>query len=53
MADPSSSSRTERTRVTPNAVSLVETALVQKKLRLLMELRRAGIGDTRVLSAIE
>ena len=53
MADPSSSSRTERTRVTPNAVSLVETALVQKKLRLLMELRRAGIGDVRVLGAIE
>ena len=27
--------------------------LTQKKLRLLMELRRAGIGDTRVLGAIE
>ena len=27
--------------------------LVQKKLRLLMELRRAGIGDARVLGAIE
>jgi protein-L-isoaspartate(D-aspartate) O-methyltransferase len=27
--------------------------LIQKKLRLLMELRRAGIGDTRVLGAIE
>ena len=53
MADPSSSSRTERTRVTPNAVSLAETALVQKKLRLLMELRRSGIGDVRVLGAIE
>jgi protein-L-isoaspartate(D-aspartate) O-methyltransferase len=53
MADPSSSSRTERTRVTPGAVSLAETALVQKKLRLLMELRRAGIGDVRVLGAIE
>ena len=28
-------------------------ALVAKKLRLLMELRRAGIGDARVLGAIE
>jgi protein-L-isoaspartate(D-aspartate) O-methyltransferase len=27
--------------------------LIQKKLRLLMELRRAGIGDARVLGAIE
>jgi protein-L-isoaspartate(D-aspartate) O-methyltransferase len=27
--------------------------LLQRKLRLLMELRRAGIGDTRVLGAIE
>jgi protein-L-isoaspartate(D-aspartate) O-methyltransferase len=27
--------------------------LVQRKLRLLMELRRAGIGDARVLGAIE
>jgi len=53
MADPSSSSRTGRTRVTPGAVSLAETALVQKKLRLVMELRRAGIGDVRVLGAIE
>jgi protein-L-isoaspartate(D-aspartate) O-methyltransferase len=31
----------------------VEPGLIQKKLRLLMELRRAGIGDTRVLGAIE
>ena len=30
-----------------------EPGLVQKKLRLLMELRRAGIGDMRVLGAIE
>jgi protein-L-isoaspartate(D-aspartate) O-methyltransferase len=30
-----------------------EPGLAQKKLRLLMELRRAGIGDTRVLGAIE
>ena len=37
----------------PDPVSLGETALVQKKLRLLMELRRAGIGDARVLGAIE
>ena len=28
-------------------------ALIEKKLRLLMTLRRAGIGDTRVLRAIE
>jgi protein-L-isoaspartate(D-aspartate) O-methyltransferase len=39
--------------VTRDAASLGEPALVQKKLRLLMELRRAGIGDTRVLGAIE
>ncbi len=31
----------------------VEPGLAQKKLRLLMELRRAGIGDARVLGAIE
>ena len=30
-----------------------EAGLTQKKLRLLMELRRAGIGDARVLGAIE
>jgi protein-L-isoaspartate(D-aspartate) O-methyltransferase len=30
-----------------------EPGLAQKKLRLLMELRRAGIGDTKVLGAIE
>ena len=30
-----------------------EAGLAQKKLRLLMELRRAGIGDARVLGAIE
>jgi protein-L-isoaspartate(D-aspartate) O-methyltransferase len=34
-------------------VNLGEAGLAQKKLRLLMELRRAGIGDTRVLGAIE
>src|SRR5215475_15010208 len=37
----------------PDAVSLGQTAVLQKKLRLLMELRRAGIADTRVLGAIE
>ena len=40
-------------RMMPDAVNLGETALLQKKLRLLMELRRAGIGDARVLGAIE
>ncbi|HEY1300516.1 MAG TPA: protein-L-isoaspartate(D-aspartate) O-methyltransferase [Stellaceae bacterium] len=30
-----------------------EPGLAQKKLRLLMELRRAGIGDPRVLGAVE
>lgn len=30
-----------------------EPGLIQKKLRLLMELRRAGISDTRVLGALE
>jgi protein-L-isoaspartate(D-aspartate) O-methyltransferase len=35
------------------AEPLDEPGLVQKKLRLLMELRRAGIGDARVLGAIE
>ena len=39
--------------MTPDAVSLGQMALLQKKLRLLMELRRAGIGDARVLGAIE
>jgi protein-L-isoaspartate(D-aspartate) O-methyltransferase len=39
--------------MTADAVGLAETALVQKRLRLLMELRRAGIGDARVLGAIE
>ena len=34
-------------------VRLGEPGLVQKRLRLLMELRRAGIGDARVLGAIE
>jgi protein-L-isoaspartate(D-aspartate) O-methyltransferase len=33
--------------------SPAEPGLIQKKLRLLMELRRAGIGDARVLGAIE
>jgi len=39
--------------VTPNGANFGESALLQKKLRLLMELRRAGIGDSRVLGAIE
>src|SRR5205085_7080867 len=30
-----------------------EPGIIQKKLRLLMELRRGGIGDARVLGAIE
>jgi protein-L-isoaspartate(D-aspartate) O-methyltransferase len=34
-------------------VNADEAGLAQRKLRLLMELRRAGIGDTRVLGAIE
>jgi protein-L-isoaspartate(D-aspartate) O-methyltransferase len=34
-------------------VGPLEPGLIQKKLRLLMELRRAGIGDARVLGAIE
>ena len=36
-----------------DAVSPGGMALLQKRLRLLMELRRSGIGDTRVLGAIE
>jgi protein-L-isoaspartate(D-aspartate) O-methyltransferase len=39
--------------VTTSPGGPVEPGLIQKKLRLLMELRRAGIGDTRVLGAIE
>jgi protein-L-isoaspartate(D-aspartate) O-methyltransferase len=39
--------------VTPGAGDPATPGLVQKKLRLLMELRRAGIGDARVLGAIE
>jgi protein-L-isoaspartate(D-aspartate) O-methyltransferase len=37
----------------PGPASPAEPGLIQKKLRLLMELRRAGIGDARVLGAIE
>ena len=36
-----------------DAVSPGGMALLQKRLRLLMELRRSGIGDARVLGAIE
>jgi protein-L-isoaspartate(D-aspartate) O-methyltransferase len=43
----------QRGGITPDAGNLSDTALVQKKLRLLMELRRGGIGDARVLGAIE
>jgi protein-L-isoaspartate(D-aspartate) O-methyltransferase len=39
--------------VTPIGAGPVEAGLIQKKLRLLMELRGAGIGDARVLSAVE
>jgi len=39
--------------VTSGRGGLAEPGLIQKKLRLLMELRRAGIADTRVLGAIE
>jgi protein-L-isoaspartate(D-aspartate) O-methyltransferase len=39
--------------MTPAQAGLVELGLIQKKLRLLMELRRAGIGDARVLGSIE
>ncbi|HEY1258590.1 MAG TPA: protein-L-isoaspartate(D-aspartate) O-methyltransferase [Stellaceae bacterium] len=35
------------------AEAVAEPGFVQKKLRLLMELRRAGLGDPRVLGAIE
>jgi protein-L-isoaspartate(D-aspartate) O-methyltransferase len=39
--------------VTPGQAGSADPGLIQKKLRLLMELRRAGIGDARVLGAIE
>jgi protein-L-isoaspartate(D-aspartate) O-methyltransferase len=39
--------------MTPGSATPSEPGLIQKKLRLLMELRRAGIGDARVLGAIE
>jgi protein-L-isoaspartate(D-aspartate) O-methyltransferase len=39
--------------LTSGPIGALEPGLIQKKLRLLMELRRAGIGDTRVLGAIE
>ena len=37
--------------MTPGRAGPVDPGLIQKKLRLLMELRRAGIGDTQVLGA--
>jgi len=39
--------------LTSGPIGALEPGLLQKKLRLLMELRRAGIGDARVLGAIE
>ena len=39
--------------MSPGQAAPPEPGLIQKKLRLLMELRRAGISDTRVLGAIE
>jgi len=39
--------------LTSGPIGALEPGLIQKKLRLLMELRRAGIGDARVLGAIE
>ena len=39
--------------MTPGQVGPADPGVIQKKLRLLMELRRAGIADTRVLGAIE
>ena len=39
--------------MTPGRARLVDGGLIQRKLRLLMELRRAGIADARVLGAIE
>lgn len=39
--------------MSPGPAGQAEPGLIQKKLRLLMELRRAGIGDARVLGAIE
>ena len=43
----------EGLRATGGAPGPDAPALIEKKLRLLMTLRRAGIGDTRVLGAIE
>ena len=39
--------------MTPGRADPVPPGVIQKKLRLLMELRRAGIVDARVLGAIE
>ena len=39
--------------MTSGPIGALEPGLIQRKLRLLMELRRAGIGDARVLGAIE
>ena len=39
--------------MTSGQAGAAAAGLIQKRLRLLMELRRAGIGDARVLGAIE
>src|SRR5205807_10606117 len=43
----------ESVRAVPRGSNFAEPRLIPKRLRLLMELRRAGIGDARVLGAIE
>src|SRR6201993_4495287 len=43
----------ESVRAAPPKPGFAEPGLIPRKLRLLMELRRAGIGDARVLGAIE
>ena len=43
----------ETARKLPSGPGFADPGLIPKKLRLLMELRRAGIGDVRVLGAIE
>src|SRR5437016_11628791 len=43
----------ESVRAVRRGPNFAEPGLIPKMLRLLMELRRAGIGDARVLGAIE
>jgi protein-L-isoaspartate(D-aspartate) O-methyltransferase len=45
--------RDEAWRIGADEPSRDESALVESRLRLLMELRRAGMRDVRVLGAIE